>query len=356
MGNLKFYHDEPLFGLDIGHSSLKAMQIKTEDGKRPVVAGYGLSYFDPGAIQNGMISQPEVIAGAIHELFEKKMVGKIDSRRVACTLPTAYTFSRPMKIPLMPRDKVSEAVHMEAEQYIPIPIDSLYVDYEVTGQDAQGMELLVVATSKKIVDSYLSLLQSLDLEPVAFEPSINASSRLLKKAGGSVNVPSLLVDMGSVATDIAIFDKTLIVSSTVSGGGETFTTSIANAFRVSSEQATQIKNQFGIAFSDRQQRIIDAVKPQLDSLVHEIQKSLRFYSERAGASGQKIGRIVTIGGGAVMPGFNQYISKALRLPTENLDPWKDISFEGLHTPDNVDLSMYITVAGEAALSPSEILS
>ncbi|HET7528972.1 MAG TPA: type IV pilus assembly protein PilM [Candidatus Saccharimonadales bacterium] len=356
MGNLKFYHDEPLFGLDIGHSSLKAMQIRTEPEKRPVVSGYGISYFDPGAIQNGTISQPEVIAGALHELFEKKMVGKIDSRRVACTLPTAYTFSRPMKIPPMAHDKITEAVHLEAEQYIPIPIDSLYVDYEVTGQGPEGMELLVVAASKKIVDSYLSLLQSLDLEPVAFEPSINASSRLLKKVAGSVNEPSLLVDMGSIATDIAIFDKTLIVSSTVSGGGDTFTAAVANAFRVSTEQATQIKNQYGIAFSDRQQRVIDAVKPQLDSLVHEIQKSLRFYAERAGASGQKISRIITIGGGAVMPGFNQYISKALRLPTENLDPWKDISFEGLHMPDNVDLSMYITVAGEAVLSPSEILS
>lgn len=356
MGNLKFYHDEPLFGLDIGHSSLKAMQIESASGKRPVVTGYGISFYNPDAIQNGIISQPEVIAAAMHDLFEKKMVGKIDSRRVACTLPTAYTFSRPMKIPPMARDKIAEAVHLEAEQYIPIPIDSLYVDYEVTSQDANGMELLLVAASRKIVDSYLSLLQSLDLEPVAFEPSINASSRLLKNIGGNIDEPSILVDMGSVATDIAIFDKALIVSSTVSGGGDTFTAAIANAFKVSTEQATQIKNQYGIAFSDRQQRVIDAVKPHLDGLAHEIQKSLRFYTERAGDSGRKIGRIITIGGGAVMPGFNQYISKTLRLPTENLDPWKEISFAGLRMPDNVDLSMYITVAGEAALSPAEISS
>lgn len=356
MGSLKFYHDEPLFGLDIGHSSLKAMQIETAPGKKPTVTGYGISYFNPVAVQNGVISQPEVIATAMHELFNKKLVGVINSRRVACTLPTAYTFSHPMKIPPMAKDKIIEAVHLEAEQYIPIPIEGLYIDYEITSQNAQGMELLLVASSKKIVDSYLNLLQSLDLEPVAFEPSINASSRLLKNVGGNVNEPSILVDMGSVATDIAIFDKTLIVSSTVSGGGDTFTTAISNAFHMSSEQAAQIKNQFGIAFSDRQQRIIDAVKPQLDGLIREIQKSLRFYSERAGSSDRKISRIVTIGGGAVMPGFNQYISKALRLPAESLDPWQAISFGGLTMPDNVDLSMYITVAGEATLSPAEISS
>ena len=45
MGNLKFYRDEPLFGLDIGHGSLKAMQIDHTNSKSPLVAGYGISAF-----------------------------------------------------------------------------------------------------------------------------------------------------------------------------------------------------------------------------------------------------------------------------------------------------------------------
>jgi type IV pilus assembly protein PilM len=353
---IRFYHDEPLFGLDIGHSSIKAMQIERMPDKQPQIRGYGMSFFAPEAIQNGIIAKPEILADAFHQLFEKNLVGKITSRRVACTLPTAYMFSRPMKIPVMNHEQIMDAVHLEAEQYIPIPLDSLYIDYEVSYQDAQNMEILLVAASRKIVDSYMNLLQSLELEPVAFEPSISASSRLLKITGDASAEPSILIDMGSIATDIAIFDKTLQVSSNVTGGSDTLTAMIAKALRVSPEQAMHLKNQYGIAYSDKQQRIIDAVKPQLDNLIREIEKSQRYYIERADKSGRKITRVITIGGGAVMPGLNQYISKQLRLPTENLEPWSQISFDGLPQPEVQDRSMYITVAGEAILDPKEVMA
>jgi type IV pilus assembly protein PilM len=351
---IRFYHDEPIFGLDIGHSSIKAMQISHQEGKPPVVQGYGLSSFTADAVLNGTILKPDILATSIHQLFDKNLVGKITTKRVACTLPTAYTFSRPMKLPPMNHEQTIEAVQLEAEQYIPIPLDGLYLDYEISHQDTQGMEVLMVAASKKIVDSYMSLLQSLDLEPVAFEPSINAASRLLKVTGDTGAEPSILIDIGSVTTDIAIFDKTLQVSSNVIGGADTLTDAIAKGLHMTYEQALQLKNQYGIAYSDKQQRIIDAVKPQLDVLVREIGKSQRYYSERAAKSGHKITRAITIGGGALMPGFNQYISKQLRLPTANLEPWDKINFGDLAQPGEQDRSVYITVAGEAILDPKEV--
>src|SRR5438105_2718490 len=123
MGTVKFYRDEPVFGLDIGHSSLKAMQIEKLNGGALHVLGYGISNFDSSAIQNGVIVNPEAIASAMHELFEKKLNGSITSRRVVCSLPTSKTFSRPMKIPTIARENILEAVRLEAEQYIPIPLN-----------------------------------------------------------------------------------------------------------------------------------------------------------------------------------------------------------------------------------------
>jgi len=350
-----FYRDKPLFGLDIGHNNMKAMQIDKQPGKPPVVVGYGISSFEAGAIQNGEIIKPEVIAQAAHQLFEKNLVGHISSTRVACSLPTARTFSRPMKLPAMDHHDIVEAIHLEAEQYIPIPLDSLYVDYEITRQDGQGIELLLVAASRKIVDSYLSLLKSLALEPVAFEPSINAASRLLQNAGHARNSePSVLVDIGSITTDIAVFDGTMLVSSTVNAGGDTMTELIAKGLHLSFPQAAALKSEFGISFSEKQQRIVDTLKPQLESLVHEIQKSIRYYSERASQSGKQITRVITVGGGAVMPGLNHYLSMELRLPCENFNPWEQVTFDGLAAPNETERSMYITAAGEAMMDPAEV--
>jgi type IV pilus assembly protein PilM len=355
MGNLKFYRDEPLFGLDIGHSSLKVMQIDGRvAGQLPLVQGYGISAFEPGAIQNGEIIKPDVIAKALHQLFEKDLLGTISSRRVACSLPTSGTFSRPMKLPLMNHEDIVEAIHLEADQYIPLPQDSLYLDYEISHQDTQGIELLMVATPRKIVDSYLKTLQSLELEPVAFEPSINAASRLLQLSEDIKPEPSILVDIGAATTDIAIFDQTLLVASTISTGSDSTTDLISKNLHLSHAQASEFKNQFGIAYSEKQQRIIDAIEPQLEALVHEIQKSIRYYTERAAESGKKITQIITVGGGAVMPGLNHHLSKELRLPVQNLEPWQKISFGQLTPPAESDRSMYITVAGEAILNPTEV--
>jgi hypothetical protein len=32
LGGENFYHDQPLFGLDIGHSSVKAMELELREG------------------------------------------------------------------------------------------------------------------------------------------------------------------------------------------------------------------------------------------------------------------------------------------------------------------------------------
>ncbi len=356
MGSLNFYHDEPLFGLDIGHSTLKVMQLQKEAGKQPVVLGYGISSFDPEAIENGVIVNVQSIADSMHELFERKLAGHVASRRVACSLPTTRTFSRPLTIPLMDHDDIVEAMQLEAEQYIPIPLDSLYIDYEISRQDTQVMELLLVATPRKIVDSYLKILELLDLEPVAFEPSISAVSRLIQLGGSSSAEPTIIVDVGSVTTDIAIFDKTPLVTTTVNSGSDTITDLISKNMHLNREQAGELKNEYGISYSSKQQRIIDAIKPQLENLIREIQKTVRYYSERAAKSGKKISRVVTVGGGAIMPGFNQYLSKELRLPVDSFNPWQKISFGHLPLPPESDLSTYVTAAGEAILNSSEVLA
>lgn len=355
MGNLKFYRDEPLFGLDIGHASLKAMQINDEPGKPPVVTGYGINSFESAAIQNGVIVKPDAIVDAVHNLFEKNLTGEISSRRVACSLPTSRTFSRPMKVPPMDHEAILEAIHLEAEQYIPIPLNSLYLDYEITHQSDSGLELLLVAASKNIIDSYLKLLESLSLEPVAFEPTINAASRLVQMQEGASKEPAIIVDIGSVTTDIAVFDKTLLVSTAVSSGGDNITNAIAQNLHLSHEQASGLKNEYGISYSEKQQRVLDAIRPQMEGLVHEIEKSIRYYSERAAQSGSKIAQIITVGGGSVMPGLNQYLAKELRLPAHSVDAWQKISFGHLDSPSDIDLAMYSIAAGEALVRPSEIL-
>lgn len=354
---LSFHREQPLFGLDIGHSSMKIMQLEKGSGLKPKVVAYGVSnYYPENAISNGVIVNYEVLAHTMRELFSDRLVGAITTKRVACTVPTSHTFSRPMTLPAMDKGQIEEAVRLEAEQYIPIPLENLYLDYDIAHQDANNIELLVVATPKNIVDSTIRFLESIGFIPVALEPTMNAAARLFSTADLSHAEASLLIDFGSVAVDIAVFDQTMFVNSTVSGGSDTLTNLIAKRFNVTPSEAYVIKSQYGIGPGGKAMAVLEAVRPILEPVVREVRKIMRYYDERAAGRRRKISQIITTGGGGTMRGLSEYLSRELNLPTRRLDPWPNIDFGELQPPTDLASSMYVTVAGEAILSSQEIFS
>lgn len=353
MNNTHFYQDKPVFGLDIGFSSLKVMQIEVT-AKKQLITGYGVTTFEPGAIQDGVIKDPEVIAAAAHSLFDKNLIGDITTRRVNVAIPASRTFARAMTLPKLDTKDLNEAVKLEAEQYIPVPVDELYLDYAIIQKRKDEIELLAVAAPRKIVDSYLTLTKLLGLEAVSFEPTNEAGSRLFVQAENS-DVPTVLIDFGSLSADITIYDNALIVTGTAPGGGDNFTSSIAQTLNVTKQEAHIIKTKYGLGVSKKQKEITEGLKPTLELMVKEIRRMIRYYEERSGTE-RKINQIVTMGGGANMPGLSEYMTNTLRLPVRMCDPWQNMDFAGLQPPNSVEKSMYITVAGLALMHPREIFT
>jgi type IV pilus assembly protein PilM len=352
---LSFERDEPLFGLDIGHSNMKVFQLDLADPEHPAVLGYGISgkYPDTTLGPGGDIVQKEVLAQSMLDLFKNRLVGSISTKKVACTIPTAHTFSRLMNLPLMEDDQIAEAVHLEVEQYIPMPPDTLYMDYEISRKTDTGLEVLMVATPRKIIDSFMDFINSMGLEPVALEPTMNASARLFQLGGIPQKEPSVLVDFGSTAIDIAIYDQALFVNSTLAGGSESLTVQIAKKLKVSMDEAFVIKCLNGIGESKNKEVMMSIVKPQIDSLVKEVQKMMRYYSERTVKEKKTIGRVLALGGGSNMPGFIDYLSKQLNMPVQIVDPWQGLEFGSLRQLSDEERTVYLTVTGVSLINPSE---
>lgn len=346
-----FYQDKPVFGLDIGFSSLKVMQMDST-GKRPVVTAYGYEPFAPEALVDGIIVKPEIVAKAAHDLFSKRLVGHITTKRVAIALPASHTFTHSMTLPALKPKELEDAVRLEAERYIPVPLDDLYIDYAVIRATSSVTELLAVAVPRAIVDSYMDLTRILGLEPVVIETTLTASSRLFVAAEQS-DVPSVLIDLGSLSTDISIYDDALIVTGTVPGGGDSFTNNIAKSLGITKQEAHIVKTKYGLGVSKKQKEILAATKPTLEQMVKEIRRMIRYYEERTGVD-RKINQVITMGGGANMPGLSEYMTNALRLPVRMTDPWHNLSFGKLQPPNTVEKSIYITVAGLALVEPREI--
>lgn len=340
-----FYRDKPVFGFDVGHSSLKIMQIEPAVGhKKDSVVGYGAIEFDPSAIKNGVIVDPEEVARQAYKLITKGMVGTITTRRVAAALPVAFTYSRVVSLPPMDDKDLTEAVKLEAEQSIPVPIDQLYLDFDKTTETKDGQrEILMVAAPKTIVDSYMQLFELLDLEISLLETTINAVARIVTHADRT-GVPTLIIDFGSISSDLAVYDETIRVTGTADWGGETLTREISSALKVNDRQAYTIKTRYGLNPGKKQTDIMKALEAVLERLMNEIRRMTRFYSERS-TDKHQIEQIIILGGGANLPGMSTYLTDKLRVPTRLVNPWQNLSFGHLQPPHKLETTLYTTAAG-----------
>lgn len=349
-------HDKPLFGLDVGHGSLKVMQVSTagKHAKMPRITGYGTISFDPAAIDNGVIKKPELIAQTLHRLFEHQLIGEITTRRIAMAIPSYRSFSRSMQLPKLSPKDVRQAVQLEAEQYIPTPLEGLYLDYTCTRMNKETDDYLAVGVPKEIVDSYITVARMVGLEIMLVETTMAADSRLFAYNQRN-NLSSVIIDFGSLSADISIFNKATLVTGTVPAGGLVFTNNIKDSLKVTFAEAGIIKTRYGISVSKQQQEILAALEPTLQQLTKEIRRMVRYHEEHYEGDAP-IGQVIVFGGGANMPGLSEYLTNALRLPVRVHDPWQYLDYSGLQAPNKADKLMYATVAGLSLVRPKELFA
>ena len=346
-----FYKQKTLIGLDISQTGIKVMAI---DPKRWLVLGYGSLDLDPAKVQ-GSFDNPEdtYLSESIASLLNNNIVGSIGSDHVVVGLPTGKTFSRTFTLPASEEKNIKGAVEIEVEQYIPIPLSSLYIDYEVIERNKEKITVIMSAVPRTLVDTCLASVRNAGLLPLVAEPSINAVARVLAETEEG-HLSTLIVDIGAASTDIAVLDGGVIrVTGSVGIGGNTFTLDIAKKLGVALENAHQYKVLNGLTPGPRQSKISAALEPSLNRIASEIRKVIRYYNERL-ANDRTIEQVIIVGGGANVPGIGDHFTNDLIMPTRVAVPWQKLDFGALQEPNKQFRPRYIAVAGLATLSPDEV--
>ncbi len=347
------FADKPIFGFDIGRSTIRVMQTHPK-GDLCTVDGYGETSFDPAAIQDGIVVNHEAIAEAANQLFTHKLIGSITTNRVALSLPIARTFTRSIDLPKLTDKELQETIKTEVEQYIPAASDDLYTSYSITPKGKNTSTAFIVAMPKKIVDSHITLMRILGLEPVLIQTTSGAGATLFSRDSQS-DLPSVLVDFGSESADITIYDRGPLVSGTVACGGEQITELISGALAVSEREASIIKVKYGLALSKKQKQIQTALEQPLNLLSREVRRNIRYYEERS-KSKKTISQVVIMGGGANMPGLTEYMISELRIPVRSFDTTVYFNFGKLQPIAMSDRMSYVTAAGLSLSQPHEVFS
>ena len=344
-----FYKDKPVIGLDISPTSIKLMSIDT---KKWSVLGYGSIDLDPTKLQQSMDTDGKYIGEQLQALLKKKTIGHLRSNHVVMSIPTTRTYSRSVTIPRDIKGSILDAVRLEAEQYVPIPLNQLYIDYEITKQDEKSTTVLLCAVPQKTVDTCVDAATKAGLRVVMVEPGMSSVARLLKTTEDGA-LATVIVDIGAASTDVAILDGSLKVTGGIAIGGNTFTLDISNKLGVTLEKAHQLKVLNGLGPSPKQKDIKAALDPNLKRISAEVKKIMRYYSERV-EDARKIEQVIIVGGGSNIPGIGDYFTDSIVIAARLASPWQVLNFGKLPQPARQFKARYITVAGLACVKPKEI--
>ncbi len=313
---------DSVIGLDIGTHSIKLVEIERRKNEAVLLAAGALPT-PPKALMTATVEDIESIAFVVKKLWKESGA---KTKNVNIALPESQVFTRVIEVPQLSTRELTSAIKWEAEQYIPMPLDQVTVDFSVLRTAAETgtnqMEVLLVASPKALVEKYVTILEYADLTPVAVETEIISVFRSLVSSFGSVR-SVMIVSLGAQTTDIAISrNGVLCFTRSISSGGEALSRAVAQAFGFELPQAEQFKKTYGLEKDKLEGKIITAVRPIMDSMIGEMKRAIAFYQEKY--KDDQIGVVLLSGGTARTPGMVVYIAENLGIEAQLANPWMGI--------------------------------
>jgi type IV pilus assembly protein PilM len=345
-----FDFSPPPFGLDISDLSLKALWLSRE-GKHEHVSSFGSVAVPQGAIVDGEIVDEEAVIESVRKLVAESQPKRFRTRRVICSLPETKAFLRIISLPKMDRDEAKEAVKWEIEANMPLSIDQVHYDWQILPDrfsvEKGKMSVLVVAVARSAAERFHSVLERAGLEPVGLETESIAQVRsLLSEKEGDET--ALIIDIGDRRTSFVIaIGNVPVFTSSVPLSSQMMTSALAKEMGVSLDDAEEIKIRTGLGSLSLPSPQLHAIRPILENLATEVDRSLEFYLSTLRYS-EKIDAVILCGGGANLQGILPYFSRRLQRDVELGNPWVNIRIGKSVPPIDRAVSVqYSTVIGLA---------
>lgn len=327
--------DPPAFGLDLSDLSVKLTMLKRE-GKYLGLASFGKRNVPPGLIVGGEVRDFAKAAVLLKDLFNNVGGEKLSTLFSVCSLPEEKAFVRVIQLPLMKKEEAAEAVRWEAENNIPMPLEEVYLDWQIIASPQEKidhMDVLIVAIPRFIVDSYLKLFREVGVTPRVFEVESAAIARSVLE-DSFVSEPVFIIDLGETRSSFIIFSgHTLRYTSSIEISGRGFNDAISRELKISLEEAEAKKIQLGLLRDKDGGRVFESLVPILTDLVEQVRNHIQFYSEHTQHEHQKsqeseglkkISKILLCGGGANLQGLDSFLTLELKIPVERANPWINI--------------------------------
>lgn len=323
--------------IDIGFRYIKLIQVRKKKNNELTIVNYGIGDTPKGCIKNGAIKDTDRVVAEIKKVITEN---GLNAKEAKIVISGTNIITRIIMVDKVADKDVNAKILEEIKAYLPINFDEHTVDYKILStvkeEGGEKIKVFVTAVSKGIINSYLQILKSLHLKPIAVDTPANSVSKFFQKDILHVERDSYaksnrfskvyssafaVIDLGSETTIVNIlnnkipeFNRVLLV------GGSNIDLAIFNELNLEKNQmdkAERYKKMYGLVkYKDLNNELewqcSEAIKTVINEIVKNIKMCFEFYTNRC--AGEQVSKIYLVGGGSNLKGLKEYIEEIFNIP------------------------------------------
>ena len=314
-----------LLGLDISSTSVKLLELsQTNNSYR--VESYSVEPLPPNAVVEKNISDVEGVGDAIKRVISRS---KTSSRAAAVAVAGSAVITKTIEMDAeLSDDEMENQITVEADQYIPYPLDEVAIEFEVLGlseRNPEQVEVLLAACRKENVEMREAALDLGGVKAAVVDIEAHAMKRafdLVKPQLGDnpEDLVVAIIDIGATMTTLSVLaDDKAIYTREQLFGGKQLTEEIQRRYSLSFEEAGLAKKQGGLP-DDYEDEVLQPFK---EAVLQQVTRSLQFFF--SSSQYDDVDYIVLAGGTASIEGLGDMIESKLGTPTIIANPFVNMS-------------------------------
>lgn len=317
-----------MLGLDISSTSVKLLELsKAESGYR--VESYGVEPLPENAVVEKNISDVEGVGEAIQRLVERCKT-KVKLAAVAVAGSAVITKTIEMSAGLN-EDEMENQLQLEADQYIPYPLEEVALDFEVQGPSPRSedqVEVLIAACRRENVEMREAALELgglkakvVDIEAHCMQRSFDlVRSQFVAEGEDEDDQVIAIVDIGATMTTLSVLTSGgAPYTREQLFGGKQLTEEIQRRYSLSVEEAGLAKKQGGLP-DDYESEVLQPFK---EAVVQQVTRSLQFFY--SSSAYDDVDHIILAGGTSSIEGLADMVAAKLGTPCTIANPFSDMT-------------------------------
>ncbi len=308
-----------LFGVDVSSSAVKVMQL-SKSGNKYKVEYYGVDALPANAVVEKNITEVDRVSASISNAVKR---AGIKRKNAAIAVSGSAVITKTINMPSdLSEDEMEEQLSLDANQYIPYPIEEVSLDFNVLGpmENTPEMSHVLIACSRsENVDVCVEALEGagliatiVDVESFAIEASYDEMKKQMDISDDEIVA---LFDIGATTTTLHImYQGRSIYTRDQTFGGKQLTDEIMQRYGLSVEEAGLAKRQGGLPESYE----AEVLQSFNNSLIQQISRALQFFF--SATEFNNVDKIILAGGTSSIAGLDELTEQQIGVPVQIANP------------------------------------